>query len=91
MKVEFKDLQTTEKSKSGTTAVVHVTGTSTITFDPAKMREIVKKVLAAQGQPADDATIDVALNAMGSQLTQTQTLDEDVNVVQEGGKWLLCR
>jgi hypothetical protein len=28
---------------------------------------------------------------MGSQLTQTQTLDEDVNVVQEGGKWLLCR
>ena len=91
MKVEFKDLQTTEKSKSGTTAVVHVTGTSTITFDPAKMREIVKKVLAAQGQPADDATIDVALNAMGSQLTQTQTLDEDVNVVQEGGTWLLCR
>jgi hypothetical protein len=90
MKVEFKDVQTTEKSKSGTLAVVHVTGSATVTLDPAKMREVLKSVLAAQGQPVDDATIDIAMNAMGSQLSQTQTMDEDINVVQEGGKWVLC-
>lgn len=90
MKIEFKDVQTTEKSKSGTSAVVHVTGSATVTLDPAKMREVLKGVLAAQGQPVDDATIDIAMNAMGSQLSQTQPMDEDINVVQEGGRWVLC-
>jgi hypothetical protein len=90
MKMEFKDLQTSEKSKSGTNAVVHVTGNMTITLDPAKMRELMKKVMQAQGQPVDDATLDLAINAMSSQLTQTQPLDEDIDVVQENGKWVLC-
>jgi hypothetical protein len=30
------------------------------------------------------------MTAMSSQLTQTQALDRDVNLVQEGGKWLIC-
>jgi hypothetical protein len=54
------------------------------------MREVLKGVLAALGQPVDDATIDIAMNAMGSQLSQTQPMDEDINVVQEGGRWVLC-
>lgn len=90
MKIEFKDVQTTEKSRSGTSAVVHVTGSTTVTIDPAKMRELMKTMLAAQGQPVDDATLDIAMNAMGSQLSQTQAVDEDINLVQENGKWVLC-
>ena len=90
MKVEFKDIKTTEKSRSGTNAEVHVTGTSTISFDEAKMREIMKTVLTAQGQPVDDATLDMAMNMIAGQLTQTTQIDEDFTVVQEGGKWLIC-
>jgi hypothetical protein len=90
VKMDFKDIQTTEKSKSGDNAVVHVTGNMTITIDPAKVRDIMKKMMEGQGQSVDDATLDAALAAMSSQLTQTQALDEDIPVVQEGGKWLIC-
>ncbi len=90
VKLEFKDVKTEEKSRSGDSAVVHLSGSMTVTVDPAKMRDILKKVMEAQGQPADDAVIDAAITAMGSQLSQTQAIDEDVTMVQEGGKWLLC-
>jgi len=90
MKMEFKDVKATEKSRTGDSAVVSLTGTMTITVDPAKMREIMKQMLAAQGQPVDDATLDIAMGAMASQLSQTQPLNSDVPVVKEGGKWLIC-
>lgn len=90
VKMEFKDIQTTEKSRSGDNAVVHATGSMTITLDPTKMREIMKQIMEGQGQSVDDATLDAALAAMSSQLSQTQPLDEDIPVVQEGGKWLIC-
>lgn len=90
VKLEFKDVKTEEKSRSGDSAVVHISGTMTVNIDPAKMREILKKVMEANGQSADDATLDAAMAAMGSQLSQTQSIDEDVTMTQEGGKWLLC-
>jgi predicted small lipoprotein YifL len=90
VKVDFQDIKATETSKAGDKATVHVTGKAVTSFDPAKMKEVLKKVMAAQGQPADDATINAAMTAMSSQLTQTQALDRDVNLVQEGGKWLIC-
>jgi hypothetical protein len=90
IKVDFQDVKTTETSKTTDKATVHVTGKSTVTLDAAKMKEIFKKVMAANGQPADDATIDATVAAMSSQLSQSQPLDEDVNLVQENGKWLIC-
>ena len=90
VKLEFKDVKSEEKSRSGDSAVVHLSGSMTVTVDPTKMRDIMKKVMEAQGQPTDDAIIDAAIAAMGSQLSQTQTIDEDVTMVQENGKWLLC-
>jgi hypothetical protein len=89
MKVKVTNIATTESARTETTATVHVTGDTSITFDKDKMRELMKTVLAAQGKPTDDATLDLLMNAMGSQLT-TQKLDEDVKVVNEGGKWLIC-
>lgn len=90
MKFDFTDLKATESSRSGDKAVVHVTGKVAFTFDQAKFREIMKKVLETQGMPVDDATIDQMITAMGGSLSQTQDIDEDVNVVNEGGKWLMC-
>lgn len=90
MKMEFKDVQTIEKSRTGDSAVVGLTGTMTITIDAAKMRDIMKKVMEAQGQPVDDAALDAMIGAMSSSLSQSQPLDSDVPVVREGGKWLIC-
>jgi hypothetical protein len=90
IKVDFQDLKTAETSKTADKATVHVTGKTTVTFDAAKMKEVFKKVMAANGQPADDATIDATIAAMSSSLSTSQTLDSDVNLVQENGKWLIC-
>ena len=62
----------------------------TVTVDPAKFKPILKTILQAQGLPNDDATIDAALTAMSGSLTNSQALDEDVKLVNENGKWLIC-
>jgi hypothetical protein len=61
-----------------------------ISFDRAKFKEILKKIMEAQGQSIDDATLELAMGAMEGQLSQTQKMDEDITVVQEDGKWLIC-
>jgi hypothetical protein len=90
MSITVANLATTTKTKTDTAATVHVTGDSTVTVDTAKFKEIMKKVLAAQNKPTDDATLTLVMNAMSSQLSKTSKLDEDVDLVNEGGKWLLC-
>ncbi len=90
MTVKFDNVTTTESSRTDTNATVHVTGNMTITVDPAKFKPILKAMMAAQGAPVDDATIDAAMTAMSSTLSKSQPLDQDVKVVNEGGKWLIC-
>jgi hypothetical protein len=90
MKIEFTDVNASETSKTADAAVVHVTGKAKITVDPAKFRPIMKKMLEAQGQTIDDATLDAALSAMSGQLNQDTAIDQTVNLVNEGGKWLIC-
>jgi hypothetical protein len=90
MKMSFDNVTATEKSRDGDKAVVHVTGDMKIDFDKTKFKDILKAMMEQAGQPVDDATLELAMGAMESQLTQTQKLDEDMTVVQEGGKWLLC-
>lgn len=90
MTLTFANVSAKEVSKTDTKATVHVTADMTIAFDKDKFKAMMKTVLTAQGQPADDATLDMMMNAMSGQLQQTQKLDEDIAVVNEGGKWLLC-
>ena len=90
VKFDFKDVQTSEVSKSGDSAVVHLSGTMNVSIDEAKMREVMKKVMEVQGQAIDDATLDMVIGAMTTQLRQPTPIDEDVTMVQEGGKWLIC-
>jgi hypothetical protein len=90
MTMTFENVTTKEVSKTDTEAVVHVTADMKITIDKDKFKAVMKTIVAAQGLPVDDATIDAMLTPMAAQLAQTQKLDEDVTVVKEGGKWLLC-
>ena len=90
MKMDFQDIKTAETSKTADKATVHVTGKVNISFDEGKMKEVIKKILASSGQPADDATVSAMLAGMSGSLSQSQDLDEDINLVQEGGKWVIC-
>lgn len=90
MKIDFQDVKATEKSRDGSTAVVQVNGKMAVQMDQAKFREVMKKVLEAQGQAIPDAQLDQMLTAMSGSLTTAQDIDEEVNLVNEGGKWLIC-
>jgi hypothetical protein len=90
MTIKFDNVATKETSRSDKNATVHVTGNMTVSVDPEKFKPILKQILTAQGLPADDATIDAAMTAMSSQLSKSQALDQDVKVVNENGKWLIC-
>jgi hypothetical protein len=75
---------------TGDTATVHVKADMKVEADQAKVTDLIKKYLAASGQPANDAAVNAAVAAMGSSFSQTQTLDNDVTLKNEGGKWLVC-
>jgi hypothetical protein len=90
MSMTFANVNTTETTKTDKAATVHVTGDMTINIDKDKFKTIAKTLFAAQGLPADDATIDAMVSGMATSLSTTQKLDQDVNVVNEDGKWLIC-
>ncbi|HEX5824996.1 MAG TPA: hypothetical protein VFY18_11115 [Candidatus Limnocylindrales bacterium] len=90
MSISFSNVTTKEVSKTDTAATVHVTADMKTSVDATKFKAILKTMMAAQGQPVDDATIDAAMTAMSTSLSQTTKLDEDLSVVNEGGKWLIC-
>jgi hypothetical protein len=90
MTMSFSNITTKEVAKTDTKATVHVTGDMQINIDKEKFKTIAKTMFTAQGLPADDATINTMVDAMATQMSKTQKLDDDVEVVNEGGKWLLC-
>jgi len=91
MTISFADLKLTEASRSGNAAVVHVEGKMVITVDPAKFRELVKVLLEAQGLTGvDDAMIDQFAGPFAEQFEQGQDVSTDFEMVNEGGKWLIC-
>jgi hypothetical protein len=90
MKVDFQDAAVTETSKTDTDATVHIKGKIAISFDEAKMREIVKKIIAAQGITATDQMVDLAMQTMSSQLSKGQDIDSDLKLIKEDGKWVVC-
>jgi CRISPR/Cas system CMR subunit Cmr4 (Cas7 group RAMP superfamily) len=90
LSMSFANVTTREVSKTDTAATVHVTGDMTINVDKEKFKTVWKTMMQAQGQPVDDATIDAIVGQMATSISTTQKLDEDIKVVNEGGKWLLC-
>ena len=83
-------LEVKEKSKDATTAVVSMTGKMKININKDKFTELMKKALEAAGQPADDATLNLAMGMFDSFAGEEQDISSDVSLVNEGGKWLIC-
>jgi hypothetical protein len=91
MKIDFQDTTVTEVSKSDSEATVHLKGKMALQLDEAKMREVIRKILETQGVEASDQMIDVAMSTMASQLSQPQDIDEDMKLINENGKWVICQ
>ncbi len=90
MRFSFGTLDVKQTSLSGDTATVHIAGTRTVIIDDAALRTFARQMLANQGQQVDDATLNMALAAMKSQLSQSQAVNQDVTLKNEGGRWLVC-
>jgi hypothetical protein len=89
VKISVDGLTVTQKSKDASAAVVSIAGKMKFTIDKDKFKELLKKALASAGQPVDDATLNLALGMVDS-LAQGQDISSDMNLVLEGGKWLIC-
>jgi major membrane immunogen (membrane-anchored lipoprotein) len=85
MTIVMKDMTYAKTSETATAAVVHVKGTMSINFDTAKMTALMK----AAGQ--DDATIQQSMGMVSTLFAAGIPIDNDMNLVKENGKWLVCQ
>jgi hypothetical protein len=90
LKISYSNLEVTEKSRDGDTAVVTVSGKIKMDFDKDKLKELVKKAAGTQGQAITDEQIDMALGMLSGLGGMEQDMNQDMTVVNEGGKWLIC-
>ena len=80
-----------EATVNGDTASVKLGGSMSISIDPVKLRPVIKAALEAKGLPADDATIDLAMQAMPQIADQQVPMDnETVDLIKENGAWVIC-
>ncbi len=85
MTISFADLQVTEVSRTGDTAVVAIDGTLNISFDEARMRPLLEAVVQQQGLPP--STLDSMLDGLAA---RSLPIDSQLEVVNENGTWLVC-
>jgi hypothetical protein len=90
MTMAFDDLQVTRLSEAGDKALVSVKGKLTIAIDEAKARDLVRAMLTATGKTPTDEQVDRFLPILTAQLEKGQPIDSQVEVVREGGAWLVC-
>jgi hypothetical protein len=89
---QVSNLEVEEKSKSGDTATLHVKGRIEMTVNPEKFNDVVRELLKAQGMgDVSDELIDQFAGPMLEQFEDFSVdLDDDLRVVKEEGKWLVC-
>jgi hypothetical protein len=90
LKISFTNLDVKEKSREGDKAVVSVSGKIKMEFNKDKVKELVKKAAEAQGQTVTDEQINMALGMLSGLGGMEQDMNQDMTVVNEGGKWLIC-
>jgi hypothetical protein len=89
---QVSNLEVEEKSRSGDTATIHVKGRIEMTVDPEKFNDVVRELLKAQGMgDVSDELIEQFAGPMLEQFEDFGTdLDDDLRVIKEEGKWLVC-
>jgi len=90
MKLTWSNLVIKSATATGDKGTVAYSADLKVDLDATKMRAIMKTVLAAKGQPVDDAALDTVMAAMQPQLSKSQHVDDTVDLVKENGKWVMC-
>ena len=90
MTIKFDNLEVKEVEKSADKAKVSLKGDLKMSVDKAKMTDVLKKVLVAQGMPVDDATVATMLDSMVGAFEQGEPVDSTVDLVVENGRWVVC-
>jgi hypothetical protein len=93
MSFKAANMEYIEVSRSADAAVVHVKGRLEIAVDANKFKAIVVDILKAQGLgELDPAVLEQATSGILAQFEGFgQDLDVDMNLVNESGRWLICR
>lgn len=91
LKISFDNVQVGSPSVNGDTATVHIKGTMKATIDQAKFADLMKKTLAAAGQPVSDAAVNAMVSAAQTAMSQGNAVDTDVTLKKENGAWLICQ
>ena len=88
--LELSDMKYEEKSKDGDKAVVHVTGSMKLDFNSDKLKDFFKKAAEAAGETVTDEELDFIVEMIASSAAQEEDLDEDLELIKEDGKWVVC-
>lgn len=88
--LDVSKLKVGDATIDGSTAQVPLTGDLGVTFDAAKMRPILKQVMASQGTTMTDEQLDALLKTLGA-YGQAVPVNQSMRLVQEGGAWKICQ
>jgi predicted small secreted protein len=91
MIISTSGIEYTKKSESGDKAVVAIKGNMTLKIDRAKFKPILQQILKAQGQDVTDEQLNQFMDMAASSLEKGQDLSQDMAVVKENGKWVVCK
>ncbi len=91
MSISFENPEYTKVSESGDKATVHMKAKLVMKIDKEKFKSIVADVMKAQGQELPAEQISPLIDQMAAQFEQGQAIDNDIQMVKENGKWLVCQ
>jgi len=86
----FDGFQAAETSRSGDSAVVHVSVRVTFAPDIGKLRELMQRGLTTSGSQIDDTVIDAIVLDFVNRTAPARTIEHDVAVTRYGGGWHVC-
>ncbi len=90
MSFSLQNAEYTKVSENGDKAVVTVKGKLAIKVDKDKFKTVMKAIAQAQGQTLTDDQLDQVLTPMLTQFEAGTDLNQNLDLVKENGKWVLC-
>ncbi len=91
MTISFSNAEYNKVSESGDKATVHMKANLSIKIDKEKFKAVVQDVLKAQGQDLPADQLGPLVDSAAAQLENGQTIDNNVELIKENGKWVVCQ
>ncbi len=91
LNISFENPEYTKVSEAADKATVHMKAKLVMKIDKQKFTSLVTEIMKAQGQELPADQIGPLIDQMATQFEQGQTIDNDIQLVKENGKWLVCQ